>query len=152
MDRGTLPDNGFVVHGDHGARVVVDIPRLPSLLRAADSPDGYVFLETEIDVRVFGFSGQHHITAVPQDFIGFLQALRTCQENLAGEALFSTLEDEFALKLYYHPNGRVTGDGYLRKHSEGNSLAFVVETDQTALAETFDQLEALCSRFEGFDY
>ena len=140
----------FEVLGDSGAQVTLTLHQLPEHLHAADCEGGYAFLSVDVLVKVEGFSGRRNITMVPQDLLGFLSPLRECQLSLSGEAGLTTLEDQFALKLAYAPNGLVTADGYLVDHSMGNSLAFVINTDQTALNDTLEQLEKLCSRFEGF--
>ncbi len=138
------------IQGDEGSRVVLGFPDLPVHLHAADCEGGYAFLQVDVEVSVPGFSARRSISMVPQDLLGFLSPLRESQLSVSGEPTLTTLEDEFALKLAYAPNGLVSGDGYLRDHSGGNSLAFVLNTDQTFLEETLAQLEELCSRFEGF--
>lgn len=139
-----------LIAGDSGARVSLSFPDLPEHLHAADCEGGYAFLQVDVDVSVPGFSARRNISMVPQDLLGFLTPLRESQLSVSGEPTLTTLEDEFALKLAYAPNGLVTGDGYLRDHAMGNSLAFVINTDQTLIETTLAQLEQLCSRFEGF--
>ncbi|MCC7478593.1 hypothetical protein IT575_09080 [bacterium] len=138
------------IAGDSSALVRLSFPDLPVHLHAADCEGGYAFLQVDVEVAVPGFSARRRISMVPQDLLGFLSPLRESQLSVSGEPTLTTLEDEFALKLAYAPNGLVGGDGYLRDHSAGNSLAFVINTDQTFLNETLEQLEDLCARFEGF--
>lgn len=138
------------IAGDSDAQVSLSFPDLPVHLHAADCEGGYAFLRVDVEVSVPGFSARRSINMVPQDLLGFLSPLRESQLSVSGEPTLTTLEDEFALKLAYAPNGLVSGDGYLRDHALGNSLAFVINTDQTFLEETLAQLEELCSRFEGF--
>jgi hypothetical protein len=66
-------------------------------------------------------------------------------EDLTGVATFSTLEDqvEFTIRL---TNGKGTVDGRVQAHAMA-TLEFEGETDQSFLAQTLAELQAVTTKY-----
>jgi hypothetical protein len=100
--------------------------------------------QAEVEVSVNGFQGRIWPSVEAIDFKLFATQLRAVYESLRGEATFSPREEQFTLKVTAKSGGHieVTGTAWSKATYE-NKLTFVLELDQSYLAEPLQELESL---------
>jgi hypothetical protein len=116
------------------------------------SPVGELYddnwLRIQIRVSVGGFRGNMSASILTTDLIGFAVGLRSIFEKLSGSAEFSTIEKQLSLRLLCDRTGHVSLSGSVSDHAGiGNRLEFSLRLDQSDIASSVRQLDAITQTF-----
>jgi len=132
----------LILGGSEYERLAVEV-RGYSYPGATDAGDGN-WLTCMVSIAAGGFRGTVDCSLRTEDFVAFESALLRLGENPRGAAEFSTMEGQLSLLI--------TGDGlgHFEIRGEvadqpgvGNSLRWRLEVDQTQLAGTLRQVQAV---------
>lgn len=114
-----------------------------SILSTPEETEGYDWVPVSISVNSGGFSGSVQANFLASEMIKFRDDLLILNNNLQGQAIFQTIEDQLKLNLSVDPSGHVKVDGMLI-HVAGvgrNQLSFSFDIDQTYLTKIILELE-----------
>ena len=130
----------FTLGNDGSDRVVVRMSGRP------DAQDDW--LDASISVRAGAFSASIPVTLSTCDFRPFREQLETLYQTLDGTATFSTPEQQLEIVCRGNGFGRITVEGVIADQvSDGNSLRFQFNIDQTFLSAIIDDLREVESAF-----
>ena len=106
------------------------------------------WLNVEVSVAAGGFRGKFEASFVTTELIGFRDEIATLYRNLSGEAKLVTLETQLSLTLTGNGRGGIAlrGEAW-DQPGIGNRLEFKLNLDQTYLAKTLEELNAVVERF-----
>jgi hypothetical protein len=123
-------------------RIGTDSEHIKISLPASYSAEGWA--QAEVEICVHGFHGRIWPLVEAIDFQLFATQLRAVYESLEGEATFNPREEQFTLKVTAKSGGHieVTGTAWSKATYE-NKLSFILEVDQSFLAEPLRELEGL---------
>lgn len=111
-------------------------------VRSADDPDGYGWLDCDVEVVAGGFNGRFRASLRIPDFATFRKQLQRLYKKLEGVASFTTLEEQLALRLTGDGKGHITVEGTAIDFcGTGNRLQFEFALDQTYLPRIISELE-----------
>ena len=103
---------------------------------------------TQIEVRIGGFKGKARAALRTTELVEFGSQLRTLHETLSGTAEFTTLEGQLHLQLEGDGKGHINLKGEVMDQAGvGNRLHFSLEFDQSRLADSVRDLDAVISKF-----
>ncbi len=129
-----------------GARCTIDVQGYEN--PAGQNVSDANWLSCRAAVRVGSFSAECPAAFSTQDFIEFYRGLCAVLRQAGGTACFQTDEEILSLSLDVKRTGTATISGALRlSGNPGAVLSFTFESDQTFLADTQRQLEALTRAF-----
>lgn len=112
------------------------------IVHSADDPDGYGWLDCEVEVVAGGFSGRFRASLRTADFASFRKQLQRLYRKLEGVASFTTLEEQLALSLTGDGKGHITVEGTAIDFAgTGNRLLFEFAIDQTYLPRVIAELQ-----------
>ena len=81
---------------------------------------------------------------------GLYEQLKSCNERVEGAVRFASYEENLMLEAAYHLQGRVSISGRYRAGNQSdNELHFGIDTDQSYLQETVQQLSRLANKYGG---
>ena len=101
-----------------------------------------------LEAKLRGFRASFDVHLQTSDFPPFRDALRRLWNELLGEATFTTIEEQLALRVRGDGVVHMTMSGELRDIAgTGNRLQFKLELDQTHLTSSLRQLDDLIDRF-----
>lgn len=94
-----------------------------------------------VSIASWGYQAQGKVWFAMEDVAAFHQRLRACYEALEGVASLATQEESLKLDVVFERNGRVAIQGTFREsHNEGNELRFRIQTDQSFIAQSLEEL------------
>ncbi len=115
-----------------------------SILSTPEETEGYDWVPVSISVNSGGFSGSVQANFLASEMIKFRDDLLILNNNLQGQAIFQTIEDQLRLNLSVDSSGHVRVEGVLIDFAGvgRNKLSFYFDIDQTYLANTIQELNA----------
>ncbi len=103
---------------------------------------GYDWISTRVTIDVGGFHGDTQVMITLADMKRFRGQLQNLYTTLAGEAKFTTVEDQILFTLTTDGLGHIGVTGHLMDNAGmGNLLTFSLKLDQTFLQKTLSELE-----------
>ena len=135
----------IIIKGESGSRVQVSVQGYE---RAASSdPYDSNWLACTVAVHVGGFEGGVEAAMQTYDFARFSAALDGLLEGTEKAAGFTTMEEALGLRLEADNLGHIAVSGTIASADRTTTLSFAIETDQTYLKSTQDQLHAALAEF-----
>ena len=106
------------------------------------------WLTVEVSLAVGGFSGRFQASFLTAELMEFRDQLAALYKGLNGEAKLVTMETQLQLTLTGNGRGGISlkGEAWDRP-GIGNRLVFGLDLDQTHLATTLGELDAVIKRF-----
>ena len=106
------------------------------------------WLTVEVSLAVGGFSGRFQASFLTAELMEFRDQLAALYKGLNGEAKLVTMETQLQLTLTGNGRGGISlkGEAWDRP-GIGNRLVFGLDLDQTHLATTLGELDAVIERF-----
>ena len=127
-------------------RIAIDVVSYERPTSGDYDDDNWVV--TQIEVRVRGFKGKARAALRTTELIEFGSKLRPLHETLSGTAEFTTLEGQSHLQLEGDGKGPINLKGEVMDQAGvGNRLHFSLEFDQSRLADSVRDLDAVISKF-----
>ncbi|TAK94497.1 MAG: hypothetical protein EPO07_16630 [Verrucomicrobia bacterium] len=106
------------------------------------------WLNVEIRVSAGGFRGKAQASIITSELEKFLSELKPLYEKLIGEAKFTTMEEQLALRLSGDGKGHIELRGEVADQAGiGNRLLFNLRFDQTQLQKSINDLELVTEAF-----
>jgi len=123
-----------------------------AVLRYEREPSGDYYddnwLAVEVSLAVGGFKGRYDASFLTTELKSFRDQAASLYESLSGEAKLDTLETQLRLTLVGNGKGNISLEGEAwDQPGIGNRLVFRLGLDQTYLAHTLKQLDAVVTRF-----
>lgn len=81
------------------------------------------------------------------DLFNFYQELKSCNQKLTGIAKLISYEVNLELTVEYGIGGHVNIKGFFSEPLSYNEMQFEVTTDQTFIASTINELEAIADKY-----
>jgi AcrR family transcriptional regulator len=101
-----------------------------------------------VSIASWGFQAQGKAWFTTADVAKFHSQLNACYQALDGVATFTTFEENLKLEVVFSHRGRVDIQGTFREtHNEGNELKFRIQTDQSFIAQSLEELAELVKRY-----
>ena len=106
------------------------------------------WLTVKVSLAVGGFSGRFQASFLTAELMEFRDQLAALYKGLNGEAKLVTMETQLQLTLTGNGRGGISlkGEAWDRP-GIGNRLVFGLDLDQTHLATTLGELDAVIERF-----
>jgi len=99
------------------------------------------WLNTRVFIEVGAFSGRFRASLTTYDFERLYAQLREAVERLSGRIEFESAEGDVSFSVEFSARGHAIVSGVLKPEgSEKDALTFKLETDQSSLSETVQQL------------
>lgn len=99
-------------------------------------------------VRIGGFRAEFAAQLRAEEFSSFRSGVAALHESLRGNAQFATMEEQLLLDVSGDGRGHIRLQGRARDRAgSSNALSFEIDFDQTYLAATLRQLNALVREF-----
>ncbi len=106
------------------------------------------WLMVDVSVAVGGFRGRFQATFRTAELTEFRDQLMALYKSLKGEAKLITMEAQLLLSLTGNGRGDISLKGEAwDQPGIGNRLSFGIDLDQTHLASTLRELDAVIERF-----
>ena len=106
------------------------------------------WLTVEVSLAVGGFRGRFQASFLTAELTEFRDQLVALNKSLKGEAKLATMETQLLLSLTGNGRGGISLKGEAwDQPGIGNRLAFGFNLDQTHLANTLRELDAVIERF-----
>jgi hypothetical protein len=106
------------------------------------------WLTVEVSLAVGGFRGRFQASFLTAELTEFRDQLAALNTSLKGEAKLVTMETQLLLSLSGNGRGGILLKGEAwDQPGIGNCLAFGLDIDQTHLANTLQELDAIIERF-----
>ncbi len=106
------------------------------------------WLSVEVSLSMGGFKGRFHASFLTDELMGFRDQLAVLYKTLKGEAKLVTMETQLLLNLSGDGRGGISLKGEASDQPGiGNRLLFDLDLDQTQLATTLRELDAVLERF-----
>jgi hypothetical protein len=106
------------------------------------------WLTVEVSLAVGGFSGRFQASFLTAELVEFRDQLAALYKSLNGEAKLVTMETQLLLSLSGNGRGGISLKGEAwDQPGIGNRLIFGLDLDQTHLATTLGELDAVIERF-----
>jgi len=106
------------------------------------------WLTVEVSLAVGGFRGRYSASFLTEELVSFRDQIAALYKSLSGEAKLITMENQLFLALTGNGRGGVSLKGEAwDQPGVGNRLEFRLELDQTYLASTLAELDAVIERF-----
>ena len=106
------------------------------------------WLTVEVSLAVGGFGGRFQASFLTAELTEFRDQLVALNKSLKGEAKLATMETQLLLSLTGNGRGGISLKGEAwDQPGIGNRLAFGFNLDQTHLANTLRELDAVIERF-----
>ena len=107
------------------------------------------WLESVVDFNDNGFSAHFQISLMLNDIYAFYNQLVPFTDNLGGQAVFSTIEDNVNLIFSTDGLGHVKIDGVLRHTYDPDlKVLFVINTDQTFLLSLLTECNQILKLYQ----
>lgn len=130
----------FSLGGASRERIEIQITRV----EAAEARDPSNWMRARVSLAARGFSGNYEMSFMAGDLISFGRELELLHRDLNGIAHFRTMEGQLYLQLTGDRLGKISVLGEARDEPGiGNRLKFQLEIDQTYLASTIREVNAL---------
>ncbi len=101
-----------------------------------------------VSIASWGFQAQGKVWFTAADVARFHSQLNACYQALDGVAAFTTNEGNLKLQVVFGRHGRVDIQGTFQEtHNEGNELKFRIQTDQSFIAQSLEELAELVKRY-----
>jgi len=114
----------------------------------ANDPDDANWLKSDATIKVGVFTGAFRFSLTTYDLITFYQAFKTGLSTLSGTVPFRTTESDIVLEILFDSRGSAVIKGCFEpQESLEASLRFRFDSDQSYLAQTAFQLDAVIRRF-----
>jgi hypothetical protein len=114
----------------------------------AEDQDDANWLRAELTVKAGPFSGAFKSAFTTYDLTSLCDGMKNVLAALSGSMSFQNTEHDIAFNIEFDKRGGATINGTVHPHrSPEASLKFRFDTDQSYLAHTLSQLEALLRRF-----
>lgn len=102
-----------------------------------------------VSIASWGFQAQGKAWFTIADVAKFHDQLSACYQALEGTAHFQTASENLKLEVRFGRKGQVAIEGsFQESHNEGNELKFRIQTDQSYLAQSLEELSALVARYQ----
>jgi len=106
------------------------------------------WLRVTITVHAGGFRGKANASIMTDELVRFAAQLPPLYETLTGAAEFNTLEGQLHFRLNGDGKGHIDLDGEIVDRAGlGNRLRFTLELEQSQLAASIRQLDAVITAF-----
>jgi hypothetical protein len=136
----------FSLGGSERERIAVEVENYERAATGDYHDDNW--LKVSVTVSVGAFDGTFPATFLTEEFVAFRNELKKMYESLHGNAKFTTLEDQLSLELSGNGRGQILLKGYaLDRAGDGNRIEFRLEIDQTHVARTLRELDAIVEKF-----
>jgi hypothetical protein len=136
----------FSIGGGQQDRIEVTVLGYERL--ASGNSDDDNWLSVQVAVSVGAFSGRYQASFITVELIRFKSELETLYRTLKGVAQFSAMEEQLALTMTSTGLGQIQLEGAAQDVSgTGNRLEFAFDLDQSYLAQTLAQLDAVVLAF-----
>jgi AcrR family transcriptional regulator len=104
----------------------------------------------EAAVASWGLQAQGKVWFTTANVSSFYRELNACYQALAGEATFTTADENLTFTVVFGARGRADINGTFRdSHNPGNSMQFRIQTDQSFVAQTLAELAELVKQYGG---
>lgn len=115
---------------------------------SAKDPDDANWLRCDLTIKAGPFTGAFKCALTTYDLFAFAERLKSSLAVLSGTASFQNTEQDIAFEIDFDRRGtaRIQGTAQPHRSLEG-SLGFRFDTDQTYLAQSLRQLEAVLRSF-----
>jgi hypothetical protein len=114
----------------------------------AEDQDDANWLRSEVTIKIGPFSGAFKSAFMTYDLIGLHDRLKNGLAALSGTLSFQNTEHDIAFDIEFDKRGAATISGTAHPHRTPEaSLKFGFDTDQSYLAQTLSQLEAVLRKF-----
>lgn len=115
---------------------------------AAEDQDDANWLRCEVSVKAGPFGGSFKSAFTTYDLIGLADRLKVGLAELSGTVSFQNTEHDIVFDITFDKRGNANVHGTAQPHrSPEGSLTFRFDTDQSYLAQTLRQLEAVLRSF-----
>ena len=106
------------------------------------------WLAVKVSLSVGAFRGSFQASFLTEEIVLFREGVAALYETLTGIARFIAMENQLFLELSGNGRGNIAIKGEARDQcGVGNRLEFELNIDQTQLAETMKELDAVIERF-----
>jgi hypothetical protein len=113
-----------------------------------EDADDANWLNCEVSVKAGAFGGNFKCAFTTHDFVALHQRLKTAVESLTGNVSFQNTEADLFLNIDFGKRGATLVHGKAQPHrSPEGTLSFEFDSDQSYLAQTLCQLEAVLRHF-----
>ena len=131
-------------HSDYISLSIEDLLGFPATTSWAGGYDGKGTLK--IVSENYRYQGPLYFTT--GELYGFYIELQKCYQTLKGSAILRNYESAFYMELTMDKLGKVACRGWSKEMpSRSNRLEFEIDTDQTFIKQTIDDLEAVVKCF-----
>lgn len=130
--------------GDRGRGLVLGSSDGQHLIIRPQQLNAEGWVRTNVDVRIGGFSGHVEGDLRIEELSRLRSDLRILHDRLAGEVVFSTMEDWIEIRFVGNRHGHIDVDAQLRDcPGTGNTLRFSMSNiDQTHLPEFISAIDS----------
>lgn len=136
IKEGWITMDKFTVAGEYG--------RLSLSFEYVGQRSGARECRGEAAVASWGLQAQGKVWFTTANVSSFYNELNTCYQALAGEATFSTADENLSFTVVFGPRGRADINGTFQdSHNPGNEMKFRIQTDQSFIAQTLAELAEL---------
>jgi hypothetical protein len=114
----------------------------------ADDQDDANWLKCEVTIKAGPFSGAFKSAFTTYDLIALAERLKGALATLSGTVSFQNTENDIAFNIELDKRGNANIHGTAQPHrSQEAFLTFRFDTDQSCLAQTLSQLQAVLRHF-----
>lgn len=114
----------------------------------ANDQDDANWLKCHIAIKAGPFTGTFKSSFTTYDLVALAERLKGALGTLAGTVSFENSEGDVVLEIIFDKRGAATIQGTAQPHrSPEGSLTFRLDTDQTYLAQSLRQLNAVIRSF-----
>ena len=136
----------FEIKGDNGF-VKIEIKEIFGFPDETSHFGGYE-CRADIEIKIPSYSAKGDFYTSTGQLFEFYEELKVCQAQLKGEVKYLTFEGNFALKIKYTELGHVEISGMFHQSmSNINCLEFEINSDQSFLNYTVEELEVITSKY-----
>lgn len=105
-----------------------------------------------VSIASWGYQAQGKVWFSVADVAAFHKQLSACYDALEGVASLTTYEESLKLDVVFDCNGRVAIQGTFREsHNEGNELRFRIQTDQSFIAQSLEELAEVVQHYSSVE-
>ena len=138
--------SSFAIDGSDRERIAVTVRGYERAVSGEYHDDNW--LAVVVEVNAGAFSAKYDAAFLTEDFVRFRAQLGVLYATLNGEARFTPLEEQLAIRVSGNGRGGLTVGGEAAdRPGSGNKLAFAFSTDQTRLPPVLRDLDAILVAF-----
>jgi hypothetical protein len=104
--------------------------------------------EATIELTISGYSVNSKFWTTTGQLFTFYQALKTCHDQITGEATYENYESNLMLRVEYYKAGHTRITGEFRESTwQQNLLQFEISGDQSYLSESLVELSLIAGKY-----